>query len=278
MLRVCCGRVLLPHHHGLLSHHPVRTGLYVCQWYSSDASLKNPYKVLGLHDRANKKEIKAAYIRLSKIYHPDRNRDANSTEEFQQIRSAYDFLMQQPDPGGPDPNGGRQEEDDFHHGPSSPFHSRVRGFQKARNIDDWVKNVERNARTRQKMKEGEPSSDGYRMYSDMFEPEYKKFESSFLRRLDQSYALFRLRELDPTNRALKHKLYTLGVWLYYISVRTIVRNGFRAMLLLFLILAVSDYRWSQNEFDTPPPVKTYGPEGLTVINIRNEKSGKSCNE
>ena len=26
MLRVCCGRVLLPHHHGLLSHHPVRTG------------------------------------------------------------------------------------------------------------------------------------------------------------------------------------------------------------------------------------------------------------
>lgn len=59
----------------------------------------NPHEVLGIHERANKKEIKAAYIRLSKLYHPDCNRTSNkdSAANFKQISDAYQKLTALPE-------------------------------------------------------------------------------------------------------------------------------------------------------------------------------------
>ena len=53
----------------------------------------NLYKILNIPSKANAHEIKAAYRRLVKIWHPDRNQGSKSSEEkFKEIQSAYEIL------------------------------------------------------------------------------------------------------------------------------------------------------------------------------------------
>ena len=53
----------------------------------------NLYKILNIPSKANASEIKAAYRRLVKIWHPDRNQGSKSSEEkFKEIQSAYETL------------------------------------------------------------------------------------------------------------------------------------------------------------------------------------------
>src|SRR5690606_33688890 len=49
-------------------------------------------ETLGLKPGATKGEVKAAFRRLSKIYHPDINIDASAKEQFIAIHEAYKFL------------------------------------------------------------------------------------------------------------------------------------------------------------------------------------------
>ena len=55
------------------------------EWFEKDY-----YKVLGVSSTATEKEIKAAYRKLSKQYHPDANK--GSEERFKDISAAYDVL------------------------------------------------------------------------------------------------------------------------------------------------------------------------------------------
>ncbi len=59
--------------------------------------MKDPYEVLGLQRGATKEEVKHAYRRLAKKYHPDMNVDnplADLAEEkFKEIQQAYDEIM-----------------------------------------------------------------------------------------------------------------------------------------------------------------------------------------
>ncbi|WP_425389843.1 J domain-containing protein [Ekhidna sp.] len=48
---------------------------------------------LGLKAGASKTEIKKAYRKLSKKYHPDLSKDPNATEKFIEIDKAYDYLL-----------------------------------------------------------------------------------------------------------------------------------------------------------------------------------------
>jgi molecular chaperone DnaJ len=51
------------------------------------------YDVLGVSKKASADEIKKAYRRLARQYHPDRNQgDANAEERFKEIQQAYDTL------------------------------------------------------------------------------------------------------------------------------------------------------------------------------------------
>src|SRR5258706_11528603 len=50
------------------------------------------YEVLGLSKSASKDEIKKAYRKLAKAYHPDRNKEANAEAKFKEVQEAYDIL------------------------------------------------------------------------------------------------------------------------------------------------------------------------------------------
>ncbi|XP_067942367.1 uncharacterized protein [Watersipora subatra] len=54
---------------------------------------KNHYEVLGLPKTASKRQIRAAYLQLSKQYHPDANPGQEGTnEQFHKIVEAYEVL------------------------------------------------------------------------------------------------------------------------------------------------------------------------------------------
>lgn len=53
---------------------------------------KDYYKVLGVDKKASQKEIKAAYRKLARKYHPDVNDDAGAEERFKEINEAYEVL------------------------------------------------------------------------------------------------------------------------------------------------------------------------------------------
>ncbi|KAL2534031.1 Molecular chaperone Hsp40/DnaJ family protein [Abeliophyllum distichum] len=50
------------------------------------------YSTLGVPKSANSKEIKAAYRRLARQYHPDVNKEPGATEKFKEISAAYEVL------------------------------------------------------------------------------------------------------------------------------------------------------------------------------------------
>ena len=53
------------------------------------------YKILGLNPTASQTEIKTAYRKLAKRYHPDRNPSKQAHEQFIRITEAYEILMGQ---------------------------------------------------------------------------------------------------------------------------------------------------------------------------------------
>ena len=55
---------------------------------------KDYYKVLEVEKDASEKEIKLAYRRLAKKYHPDLNRtDPKAKDRFIELKEAYDILI-----------------------------------------------------------------------------------------------------------------------------------------------------------------------------------------
>src|SRR5215203_709378 len=50
------------------------------------------YKVLGVDRKASQEDIKKAYRKLARKYHPDTNKEAGAEDRFKQISEAYDTL------------------------------------------------------------------------------------------------------------------------------------------------------------------------------------------
>ncbi|MGA0201150.1 MAG: DnaJ domain-containing protein, partial [Prochlorotrichaceae cyanobacterium] len=52
------------------------------------------YEILGVQRDADKEDIKRAYRRLARKYHPDVNREAGAEETFKEINRAYEVLSE----------------------------------------------------------------------------------------------------------------------------------------------------------------------------------------
>jgi len=53
---------------------------------------KDYYKIMGVSRDADEKEIKMAYRRLARKYHPDINKEANAEDKFKELGEAYEVL------------------------------------------------------------------------------------------------------------------------------------------------------------------------------------------
>ena len=52
------------------------------------------YEILGVARSADKEEIKQAYRRLARKYHPDVNKETGAEERFKEINRAYEVLSE----------------------------------------------------------------------------------------------------------------------------------------------------------------------------------------
>ena len=61
-------------------------------YHTSRINLRSHYDVLGLTPKASPAQIKSAYYRLSKLYHPDVNKSEDAKKKFTAISEAYEVL------------------------------------------------------------------------------------------------------------------------------------------------------------------------------------------
>jgi len=54
--------------------------------------MRDPYSVLGVPKTAEMAEIKKAFRKLAKQYHPDQNKDAKAAARFAEVNTAYEIL------------------------------------------------------------------------------------------------------------------------------------------------------------------------------------------
>lgn len=60
--------------------------------YTNDSKQRDHYDVLGVNKNASAADIKRAYYKLAKQFHPDSNPDPSAKEKFTEINNSYQIL------------------------------------------------------------------------------------------------------------------------------------------------------------------------------------------
>ncbi|MCK0512881.1 DnaJ domain-containing protein [Aromatoleum buckelii] len=54
--------------------------------------MRDPYEVLDISPVASLDEIKSAYRKAARLYHPDKNPSADASARFREVQTAYELL------------------------------------------------------------------------------------------------------------------------------------------------------------------------------------------
>jgi len=109
--------------------------------------MKNPYEVLGLKKGATDQEIKAAFKKLAKKYHPDLHPDDKQAEaRFKEISGAHEFLKDKErrkrfDAGEIDASGTETQQQyyrDYAGRGAGGFHAGQEGFASNEDLEDFL--------------------------------------------------------------------------------------------------------------------------------------------
>ena len=108
--------------------------------------MKNPYEVLGLKKEATDQEIKLAFKKLAKKYHPDLHPDDKKAEaNFKNISAAHEFLKDKDrrrrfDAGEIDATGAEKQQHYYrdYAGPSAGSHASQEGFASNEDLEDFL--------------------------------------------------------------------------------------------------------------------------------------------
>src|SRR3954468_6096857 len=74
---------------------------------------KDYYAILGLERGASAEDIKKAYRRLARKYHPDVSKEANAEEKFKEVSEAYETLKDKEKRAAYDQLGSYQQGQEF---------------------------------------------------------------------------------------------------------------------------------------------------------------------
>ena len=98
------------------------------------ANKRDLYEVLGVNKSASKDEIKSAYRKLAKKYHPD-NHETGDAEKFKEVQEAYDILFDDQKRSAYDQFGFAAFEQGAGQPGSNPFEGGFGGFGGADGVD-----------------------------------------------------------------------------------------------------------------------------------------------
>lgn len=260
------------------SHHCLFSRYYSAK----NHGVRDPHEVLGLHKRASKKEIKSAYIRLSKLYHPDRNQ-ANPSQaalEFNELREAYEDLLTrqieiyaEQERSDPSHCQGERHNETYNSSEYNTYSHSTQGRRKskARSIDDWIKEVERNARIKKqqakygayKNKSSSQDKDGYHYEhgnnrynyttskafdgkcnfwkpSESMEKNYSQCETRFLSDIDRLVKYFTIKDRLQTEVGshFAERGISKFMLIYILFIKFLFRLGGKLLLCLVAFLFV----------------------------------------
>jgi curved DNA-binding protein len=177
---------------------------------------KDYYRILGVPDTADEKEIKASYRRLARKYHPDVSKERDAENRFKELGEAYEVLKdpdkrarydqlrtqgaQQPD-GGFRPPPGWQSAGDSYEGSFSG--------DDARQFSDFFESLFGRARAGRRGFTGEGGARGLRMRGQDIHHTISLFLEEAYRGCEQQIRLL-VPEVDETGR-VSHREKTLNI-------------------------------------------------------------------
>ncbi len=97
---------------------------------------KSLYKTLEINEGASESEIKKAYRKLARQYHPDVNKDPSAEEKFKEINSAYEILSDKEKKSQYDMHG-----DNMFGGQNFSDFSRSHGSHGSADLDDILRQM-----------------------------------------------------------------------------------------------------------------------------------------
>ena len=162
------------------SHLINRTPRYYCHSYfrtfSSRSRARN-LDILGLSENATAAEVKAAYLTLSKQWHPDINKSHSATEEFQKIKLAYEQL--QGDQLRSATTSSSTERDERHNNEkyTREFQSWKVRQKRTKEFDDWLRKVQNEGR--EKVQRGRFHNSDEELKSNYSKSDFSKSRQRF---------------------------------------------------------------------------------------------------